>query len=51
MHHYTAHVTPSDGICRRYALIALDRDDALTEAGLLAAALFGAGYTYCVRPA
>jgi hypothetical protein len=49
MHSYTAHITPRDGAPRRYALIALDREDALVEAQLLAAALFGSGFTYCVR--
>lgn len=49
--HYTVHVTPRDGVTRRYALISFDRDDAMAEARLLAAALFGRGFTFIVRPA
>ena len=48
---YTAHITPRDGIPRRIALIAFERCDALREARLLAAALFGRGCTYSVRQA
>lgn len=51
MHTYTAHVTPSDGIPRRIALISFDLADARREALLLARALFGRGFTYCVRAA
>ena len=46
---YTAHITPLDGIPRRYALIAMDREDALSEARLLGLAKFKAGFSYCVR--
>lgn len=46
---YVAYLSTRDGIARRYALISMDRDDALREARLLAVALFGAGFTYCVR--
>lgn len=48
---YTAHITPRDGITRRYALVSCDRGDALAEARNLALALFGAAFTYCVRGA
>ena len=51
MNAFTAHVTGRDGIPRRFALLSFDRDDALIEARLLAAALFGAGFTFSVRPA
>lgn len=44
-----AYITPRGGIARRFALIAFDREDALREARLLGAALFGRGFTYCVR--
>ena len=46
---YVAHITPNDGIPRRYALIAFDREDACEEARLLAVALFGVGFVYSVR--
>lgn len=47
----TAYITPRDGIARRFALISLDRDDAMTEAILLGRALFGAlQFTFCVVP-
>ena len=49
---YTAHITPANGVTRRFALIATDRADALREALLLAGALFGRrGFTYGVRGA
>lgn len=52
MQTYTAHITPSDGIPRRIALISLDLDDARREARLLAAALYPRQpFTYCVRAA
>lgn len=51
MQTYTAHITPRDGIARRFALIAFDRADAQAEAQQLGLALFGAGFTYCVRAA
>jgi hypothetical protein len=51
MHTYTAHVTPRDGIPRRIALVSFDLDDARREARLLAAALFGRGFTFSVRVA
>jgi hypothetical protein len=42
-------ITPPDGIARRHALVSVDRTDAVAEAQQLGAALFGAGFTYCVR--
>ena len=51
MHTYLAWITAADGIARPHALIAFDRDDARTEAQHLARALYGAGFTFCVRPA
>ena len=49
--HFTAWITPRDGIAKRYALIAFDRADARAEARLLGLALFGSGFTFSVRPA
>jgi hypothetical protein len=47
---FIAHITPSDGITRRYALISFERDDAFIEARLLAASMFSV-FTYSVRQA
>lgn len=44
-----AYITPRDGITRRFALIALDYQDALREARLLGATLFRSAFTYLVR--
>lgn len=49
--HFTAWITPRDGIAKRYALISFDPADARAEARLLGLSLFGAGFTYSVRPA
>jgi hypothetical protein len=46
---YIAHIT-HNGISRRYALIAMDRDDARREALLLARSMFRQ-FTYAVRQA
>ena len=51
MNPYTAHITPSDGIPRRVALIAFDMGDAQRQTRLLALQRFGRGFTYSVRPA
>ena len=51
MSRYTAHITPRDGIPRRYALIAFSVEDARREAIELARALFGRGFTYLVKAA
>jgi len=51
MHNYTAHVTPRDGIARRLELRASDLTAARTAAHATASALFGRGFTYCVRAA
>jgi len=51
MHSYTAHVTPRDGIARRHSLTAPDLQAARAAAQALAAARYGAGFTYCVRAA
>jgi hypothetical protein len=51
MNAYTAHITPRDGIPRRIALIAFDRDDALAEALQIALHRFGSGFTFSVRAA
>lgn len=51
MQTYIAHITPRDGIARRFALVAFDRADALAEARQLAAELFLSGFAYCVRAA
>jgi hypothetical protein len=45
---YIAHITGTDRITRRYALIAFERDDAYTEARLLAASMFSV-FTFSVR--
>jgi hypothetical protein len=51
MHRYTAHVTPRDGIARRHSLTAPDLHAARAAVQTFAAAQYGAGFTYCVRPA
>jgi hypothetical protein len=51
MHSYTAHVTPRDGIARRHSLTAPDLQAAHTQVRQLATGHYGAGFTYCVRPA
>jgi hypothetical protein len=51
MHRYTAHVTPRDGIARRHSLTAPDLQAARAAVQTFAAAHYGAGFTYCVRPA
>lgn len=48
---YTAHVTPVDGIARRIELRAPDLAAARAAVLAEATALFGRGFTYCVRPA
>lgn len=51
MHHYTAHVTPRDGIVRPHRLTATSLRAARAAVRRLAAARYGAGFTYRVRPA
>lgn len=48
---FLAYITDRTGICHRYALIAMERGDALQEAQLLGAALFGSGFVFNVRQA
>lgn len=48
---YVAHITPADGVPRRFALIAFDLADARREALLLARSLFGGRFSYAVRTA
>ena len=52
MNTYIAHLTPADGVPRRFALLSTDADDAREEARLLGLALFpGRPFTYSVRAA
>ena len=52
MNTYIAHLTPADGVPRRFALLSTDADDAREEARLLGLALFpGRAFTYSVRAA
>ena len=47
---YIAHLTPTDGVPRRFALLSTDADDAREEARLLGLALFpGRRFTYSIK--
>ena len=47
---YVAHLTPADGVPRRFALLSTDAADAREEARLLGLALFpGRPFSYSVR--
>jgi hypothetical protein len=50
MHHFTAHVTPRDGIVRQHELTAPDLQAARAAVQQLASRRYGAGFTYSVRP-
>lgn len=49
MNAYTAHIVPRDGIARRFALVSLDRGDAIAEARLLGRAMFRGSFVFSVR--
>jgi hypothetical protein len=51
VHHYIVHVTPRDGIARRHSLTAPDLHAARAAVQTFAAAHYGAGFIYSVRPA
>lgn len=49
MHHFTAHVTPRDGIARRHSLTAPSLQAARNAALQFARSRYGAGFTFSVK--